>query len=58
MNAELIVMDDAVLVDDDGNVLVVVLVDDELINVNDVIAIYELRVTSLKLLNSRLIILE
>ena len=51
-------MDDAVLVDDDGNVLVVVLVDDELINVNDVIAIYELRVTSLKLLNSRLIILE
>ena len=58
MNAKLIILDDVIFINGYANVLVVVLMDDELINVNDVNVNNELIITSIKFLNSSLIILE
>ena len=51
MDAELIIMDVIILVNDDGNVHVIISMDDEPVNVNDVNAINQLIINAIELLN-------
>ena len=58
MDAKLIIMDAIILVNDDGNVLVIILMDDGLADVNDANAVNELIINALEFLDASLIILE
>lgn len=58
MDVKLIIMDVIILVNDDGNVLLIMSMDDESINVNDVDAINKLIINALELLNTFIVILK